>query len=95
MSKTFKSVLGTTELEVSEYADSHAGLFVSDEDGEELSGFYFDPSTAPAIALAILEAAVVESPYFNLGDAVDNLRQHVEREAKHIAEAKAQAELEA
>ncbi|MEU5838530.1 hypothetical protein ABZ820_33350 [Streptomyces diacarni] len=75
-------------------SDSRGPLIVV-SDGPGARAVRYTPDKSAKFALAILEAAGVESPYFNLGDAVDNLRQHVEREAKRTAEAKAQAELEA
>lgn len=75
-------------------SDSRGPLIVA-SDGPGARAVRYTPDESAKFALAILEAAGVESPYFNLGEAVDNLRQHVEREANHAAEAKEQAELEA
>lgn len=93
-SKTFKSAVSAGHLNIH---DSKRGLITVSisRDKAILEMIDLKTETAPALALAILEAAGVESPYYNLGDAVGNLRRHVEREARYAAEAKEQAELEA
>lgn len=97
MSKTFKSAFedSSYRLEVCKNAGAeHVSLWILGC-GLASTSIAIADKDSPALALAILEASGVESPYYNLGDAVSNLRQHVEREAKHLAEAKEQAELEA
>lgn len=106
MSKTFKCV--EHEEEVLEVYP-----FIGDEAGRKFSllmphvssnaGIAFDSTTAPALALAILEAAgVVAKPSNddpgtpgNLGRIAYQLMTHIEDAENITAEAEAQAKLEA
>ena len=108
MSKTFKCV--EHEEEVLEVYP-----FTGEEGGRKFSllmphvssnaGIAFDSTTAPALALAILEAAGVEesSPHYGLNDSPEwNLRwashylgRSIELTNTQAAEAEAQAKLEA
>lgn len=100
-SKTFKSALNPTELEVGTYTDSQVVLAIGYEDGEDLGVLYLAPSDAPALALTILEAAGYTehdrdgSTLSHFAIAKTNLRMGIHRRELEAAEAKAQAELEA
>ena len=97
MSKTFKCV--EHEEEVLEVYP-----FTGDEVGRKFSllmphvssnaGIAFDSTTAPALALAILEAAGVEESS-DAGVAAGYLRSHMTELERATAEAEAQAKLEA
>lgn len=98
MSKTFKSFLGengSRRLHVDRRPEG-TNLWVSDNSWESDYGITIAPSEAPALALAILEAAGVteaDSPYMH--EAADNLRAYILIEEKVSAEARERAELEA
>ncbi|MGP9528616.1 hypothetical protein [Glutamicibacter sp. AOP5-A2-18] len=94
-SKTFKNAEGyNIQLSVSK-CDGMVEISILYPNGDEHTTS-ISPSDAPALALAILEAAGVtetDSPYMQ--EAADNLRAYILIEEKVAAEAKEQAELEA
>lgn len=95
-SKTFKSALNPTELEVGTYTDSQVVLAIGYEDGEDLGVVYLAPSDAPALALAILEAAGGrDSLGIDVGNAIIDLREYVTEQERITAKVKDKAELEA
>ena len=102
MSKTFKSavtITGSRNLLVSTDIGMDAGFFLEVRDKhEEPQVICFENRTAPALALAILEAAghVRDACSDNDADvAMEWLHSAIARQAKQSAEAKEQAELEA
>lgn len=99
MSKTFKCVEHEEEvLEVYPFTGEEAGRKFSllMPHVSSHAGIAFDSTTAPALALAILEAAGFDGDEnMFTGLAVANLRDHVEEQERITAEAEAQAKLEA
>ena len=106
MAKTFKSAFedSSYRLQVCKYTgDEHVTLWILGR-GSDSAIIAIDPSDAPALALAILEAAGVEpvdhkvtglgKPNWLEGIA-HGLKLHIEHDAKRTAEAEAQAKLEA
>lgn len=95
MSKTFKSAKSTLELTVVRTNEDLVRIITQlpDETGRAID---LAPSDAPALALAILEAAGTPMNLdVSLGKALYHLDAHVTLQAKATAEAKEQAELEA
>ena len=99
MSKTFKSVTdNTSELDV---RANDCGVFIAfSRAGQIWQASTFAPSDAPALALAILEAAGFEDSssgghITGARIAVGDLKRHVKMHERITAEAKEQAELEA
>lgn len=94
-SKTFKSSTQANDnrtLSV-EKLYGEPRLTISDE---KRMGFLLDPSDAPALALAILEAAGIDDvDSGNTSCAVADLRTFIARQERITAEAREQAELEA
>lgn len=102
MSKTFNGFASDRELTVKGYDDSsQVDLLVRrSPTGFGVTGIAIALSDAPALALAILEAAGVKDT--STGGlithdrvAVTNLKIHIEKQAKRTTEAKERAELEA
>lgn len=98
-SKTFKSVNDNTcELDV---RANDCGVFIAfSRAGQIRQASTFAPSDAPALALAILEAAGFEDSssgghITGARIAVGDLKRHVKMHERITAEAKEQAELEA
>lgn len=95
-SKTFKSFLvdsGSRRLHVDRRPEG-TNLWVSDNSWESDYGITIAPSDAPALALAILEAAgVAESS--DEGVAAQYLRASIAEQERATAEARERAELEA
>ncbi|MGP5599561.1 hypothetical protein ACTXOJ_11275 [Glutamicibacter arilaitensis] len=94
-SKTFKSEVSHGRLSIS---DTRNGLFTVAvrRGGESVDMIDLKTETAPALALAILEAAgFVGDENMFTGLAVANLRDHVEEQERITAESREQAELEA
>ena len=104
-SKTFKSVWNDrTRLIHVRSVDEGVNIQVSDAVWAEQYGGTIAPSDAPALALAILEAAGHEGDAKKVGigtiegqfaNAVFHLRRGLVRQERATAEAEAQAELEA
>ena len=96
-SKTFKCVEHEEEvLEVYPFTGEEAGRKFSllMPHVSSNAGIAFDSTTAPALALAILEAAgVAESS--DAGVSAQYLRAHIAEQERATAEAEAQAKLEA
>lgn len=96
MSKTFKSVTDNeSELDV---RANDCGVFIAfSRAGQIRQASTFAPSDAPALALAILEAAGhgKASDSSRLMQAFDLIELHVAKQERITAEAKEQAELEA
>lgn len=89
MSKTFKSSLTDRMLEVEVYHDSpHIAITGA---GLPHSGFFFKSTDAPALCLAILEAAGHEGSSSSscLMQAFDLIEQHIKEESKKAEEAAA------
>ncbi|WP_190264846.1 type 2 periplasmic-binding domain-containing protein [Glutamicibacter nicotianae] len=98
MSKTFSNAGGNRDIRVID--DSGRGFVIRalDHDGARSISVIFNNDTAPALALAILEAAGCRS-YVGSGDdlglAVENLDKHIAWVEAQNVEAEAQAKLEA
>lgn len=97
-SKTFKSTMtDSRELEV-DVIFSNPRLLIK-ESGNGRSGFVFAPSDAPALALAILEAAGVEATPMAtsvaFGTVVADLQRLIAEQERATAEARERAELKA
>jgi len=97
-SKTFKSALSANELSVRRASDGLVTLYF------ETSNIHLDPSDAPALALAVLEAAGVKASFDpdatfgtaeHLGHIQDHLQDYVNAQERAAVEAKERAELEA
>ncbi|WP_417372975.1 hypothetical protein [Glutamicibacter protophormiae] len=96
-SKTFKSTATNRTLTVEGHFNGEFAVVFSDDSSLDLM---LQGGDAPALALAILEAAGVKGT--STGGlithdrvAVTNLKIHIEKQAKRTAEAKEQAKLEA
>ncbi|MFJ2619710.1 hypothetical protein [Glutamicibacter sp. NPDC087344] len=92
-SKTFKSVEETRELHVKELG-KHFTLVINYKDAGR-SGITLAPSDAPALALAILEAAGWPNEYLASNEILRRLSDFDKHLKEMEAEAKQQAELEA
>lgn len=98
MIKTFKGFASDRELTVKGYDDgSQVELLVMrSATGLFDTGIAIAPSDAPAIALAILEAAGGrDSLGIDVGNAMTDLREYVTEQERATAEARERAELEA
>lgn len=95
MSKTFKSALSTDkELRITGGPERVCFAQRAHKGMESL--VFIDNTEAPALALAILEAAGFDGDEnMFTGLAVANLRDHVEEQERATSEAKEQAKLEA
>ncbi|MBF6671568.1 hypothetical protein [Glutamicibacter sp. FBE19] len=104
--KSFKGLLSANELNVVGYGDnSQVDLLIRRSDRAITStGIAIAPSDAPALALAILEAAGIEedmvkfhsgTPEYHFAYAMHHLCQGIQAQAKAVAEAKDREELEA
>lgn len=98
-SKTFKSASSERKVRIWE-ANLGVAVCVEDPITNETTSTQIAPSDAPALALAILEAAGFEDSssgghITGARIAVGDLRRHVAKQERITAEAKAQAELEA
>lgn len=93
--KKFKSPICHSDYEFS-VENGVAGVRVAIAGEGDCLNMFLAPSDAPAIALAILEAAgfVGDETMFT-GLAVANLRDHIEEQERVTAEAKDKAKLEA
>ena len=95
--KTFKNSYMAAESSMEIEPSISGELFhITHVTGRGEKSFKFSNTDAPALALAILEAAggtETDSPYMH--EAADNLRAYILIEEKVSAEAKEQAELEA
>lgn len=91
-SKTFKSVVHGSSIQVH---DNGEGVFIGLLREDSITrGTTLSKSDAPALALAVLEAAgVAESS--DAGVAANYLRLHISEQERAKAEAREQAELEA
>jgi len=98
-SKSFKGLLSANELNVVGYGDSsQVDLLIRRSDRAITStGIAIAPSDAPALALAILEAAYGsdQPAATKIGEAWAALYAHIAEQERTTAEAKPQAELEA
>lgn len=101
-SKTFESIDQTRQLHVKPL-DKHVTLVINYKHAGR-SGLTISHSDAPALALAILEAAGVEASFDpdatygtaeQLGHIQDHLHEYVNAQERAAAEAREQAELEA
>ena len=97
MSKTFSNAGGNRDIRVIEDSDRGFVIRAVDHIGVRGIAVAFNNDTAPALALAILEAAVGESSRQSAYSerAIDNLRSEVDRMTLEDAEAKDKAKLEA
>ena len=99
MSKTFKCVEHEEEvLEVYPFTGEAGGRKFSllMPHVSSSAGIAFDSTTAPALALAILEAAGGrDSLGIDVGNAMTDLREYVNEKERATVEAEAQAKLEA
>lgn len=98
-SKTFKSAKSTLELGVVRANTDHVRVWIEEADKRTFGMIDMSPSDAPALALAILEAAGVEGSstgglITGARIAVGELKRHVAKQERITAEAKEQAELE-
>ncbi|MGP9727929.1 hypothetical protein [Glutamicibacter sp. AOP3-A1-12] len=93
--KTFKSATRPEERRIKVSTSDKKNLHLTIT-GDANAGIQLAPSDAPALALAILEAAGLPDVDDDwLGEAVMGLRRHIQIRDKRAAEAKDQAELEA
>ena len=95
MSKTFKSASSERKVRIWE-ANLGVAVCVEDPIANETTSTQIAPSDAPALALAILEAAGIDdADSGNTSCAVADLETYVAMVERITAEAKEQAELEA
>ena len=95
MSKTFKTAHADNKVLKVDNLFGNPRLLIKEFDGDT-RGFAFAPTDAPALTLAILEAAGFDDvDSGNTSCAVANLRTFIARQERITAEAKEQAELEA
>lgn len=104
MSKTFSNTSGNRDIRVIDSSERGFIIRAIDHAGARSVAVTFNNDTAPALALAILEAAGVEPVNHSvtglgkpnwLEGIAHSLKLHIEHEAKATAEAEAQAKLEA
>lgn len=95
-SKTFKSAKSNLELGVVRSNEGYLRIWIGEPDHKTFGLIDLTPSDAPALDLAVLEAAGYSEESAGLMEyVVGNLREHVKRQELFTAEAKEQAELEA
>lgn len=101
MSKTFKSAHSDNKALKVDELFGNPRLLIKAFDGDT-RGFAYAPSDAPALALAILEAAGYDDKADDMSqaesyafDALHKLQQSVDEQERATAEAREQAELEA